>query len=215
MNKRHGPSAFAGRLSITTKSSGQVSGPRALQPSQWGMLCPADTPEGESCGLVKNLALMTHVTTDEEEAPLARLALLLGTQPVSLLPPAELHTRYTSITLPHPACTLCVLVHACPNCHPSEWGLATAFAGCVVMAEKMSLKMYTELMVRPNQSHGPVALWIALQGGVGTVVVVGQRLPLQRTDREDFRLGTCCSSMQFKWQRIRASTNECRLVASP
>jgi DNA-directed RNA polymerase III subunit RPC2 len=41
----------------------QVSGPRALQPSQWGMLCPADTPEGESCGLVKNLALMTHVTT--------------------------------------------------------------------------------------------------------------------------------------------------------
>ena len=49
----------------------QVSGPRALQPSQWGMLCPADTPEGESCGLVKNLALMTHVTTDEEEAPLA------------------------------------------------------------------------------------------------------------------------------------------------
>lgn len=41
----------------------QVSGPRALHPSQWGMLCPADTPEGESCGLVKNLALMTHVTT--------------------------------------------------------------------------------------------------------------------------------------------------------
>jgi hypothetical protein len=41
----------------------QVSGPRALHPSQWGMVCPADTPEGESCGLVKNLALMTHVTT--------------------------------------------------------------------------------------------------------------------------------------------------------
>ena len=25
----------------------KVSGPRALQPSQWGMLCPSDTPEGE------------------------------------------------------------------------------------------------------------------------------------------------------------------------
>lgn len=67
----------------------QVSGPRALQPSQWGMLCPADTPEGESCGLVKNLALMTHVTTDEEEAPLARLVYLLGTQPASLVSAAE------------------------------------------------------------------------------------------------------------------------------
>lgn len=43
----------------------QVSGPRSLQPSQWGMLCPADTPEGESCGLVKNLALMTSVTVDQ------------------------------------------------------------------------------------------------------------------------------------------------------
>jgi DNA-directed RNA polymerase beta subunit len=51
----------------------QVSGPRALHPSQWGMVCPADTPEGESCGLVKNLALMTHVTTDTEEEPLARV----------------------------------------------------------------------------------------------------------------------------------------------
>lgn len=30
------------------------------------MICPADTPEGEACGLVKNLALLAHVTTDEE-----------------------------------------------------------------------------------------------------------------------------------------------------
>jgi len=37
------------------------------------MLCPCDTPEGESCGLVKNLALMTHVTTDEEEGPLVAM----------------------------------------------------------------------------------------------------------------------------------------------
>ena len=57
------------------------------------MLCPADTPEGESCGLVKNLALMTHVTTDEEEEPLARLAFQLGVQPASLLCSSELHTK--------------------------------------------------------------------------------------------------------------------------
>jgi DNA-directed RNA polymerase beta subunit len=43
-----------------------VSGPRSLQTSQWGMMCPADTPEGEACGLVKNLALLAHVTNDEE-----------------------------------------------------------------------------------------------------------------------------------------------------
>jgi RNA polymerase Rpb2, domain 3 len=40
------------------------------------MLCPCDTPEGEACGLTKNLALMTHVTTDEEEGPLISLVSL-------------------------------------------------------------------------------------------------------------------------------------------
>ena len=75
--------------------AGQVSGPRALQPSQWGMLCPADTPEGESCGLVKNLALMTHVTTHDEQAPLAQLALQLGVQPATAVAPAERHARCT------------------------------------------------------------------------------------------------------------------------
>lgn len=79
----------------------QVSGPRALQPSQWGMLCPADTPEGESCGLVKNLALMTHVTTDDEEGPLARLAFLLGVEPALLITASELHDR-SVVTVPAP-----------------------------------------------------------------------------------------------------------------
>ena len=72
--------SFIGAIGMVTRIMSQfektrkVSGPRALQPSQWGMLCPCDTPEGESCGLVKNLALLAHVTTDEAEAPLARYA---------------------------------------------------------------------------------------------------------------------------------------------
>ncbi|KDD71307.1 hypothetical protein H632_c5334p0, partial [Helicosporidium sp. ATCC 50920] len=58
--------SFISALGMMTRVTSQfektrkVSGPRALQPSQWGMVCPADTPEGESCGLVKNLALLTH-----------------------------------------------------------------------------------------------------------------------------------------------------------
>lgn len=85
----------------------QVSGPRSLQPSQWGMLCPADTPEGESCGLVKNLALMALVTTDEEEGPLASLAYQLGVQPLALLCPGEIHAKYASFPSPcHPYHTI-------------------------------------------------------------------------------------------------------------
>ena len=68
------------RISSQFEKTRKVSGPRALQPSQWGMLCPSDTPEGEACGLVKNLALMTHITTDVEEDPILRIATLLGVE---------------------------------------------------------------------------------------------------------------------------------------
>ena len=43
-------------------------------------MCPSDTPEGEACGLVKNLALMTHITTDDEEDPIKKLVFALGAE---------------------------------------------------------------------------------------------------------------------------------------
>ncbi|XP_072966358.1 DNA-directed RNA polymerase III subunit 2 [Typha angustifolia] len=79
------------RISPQFEKSRKVSGPRALQPSQWGMLCPCDTPEGEACGLTKNLALMTHVTTDEEESPLITLCYSLGVEDLSILSGEEIH----------------------------------------------------------------------------------------------------------------------------
>ncbi|KAJ3672618.1 hypothetical protein LUZ60_007339 [Juncus effusus] len=79
------------RISPQFEKTRKVSGPRALQPSQWGMLCPCDTPEGEACGLTKNLALMTHVTTDQEEGPLINLCYTLGVEDLSLLSGEEIH----------------------------------------------------------------------------------------------------------------------------
>ena len=37
--------------------------------SQWGMICPAETPEGQACGLVKNLALMAYISVGCASAP--------------------------------------------------------------------------------------------------------------------------------------------------
>ena len=65
------------RVNSQFEKTRKVSGPRSLQPSQWGMLCPSDTPEGESCGLVKNLALMTHITT---EVPYRTVQIYMGGQ---------------------------------------------------------------------------------------------------------------------------------------
>ncbi|TPX39951.1 DNA-directed RNA polymerase [Synchytrium endobioticum] len=80
------------RISSQFEKTRKVSGPRSLQTSQWGMICPADTPEGEGCGLIKNLALMTHITTDSEEQPLIDLAYHLGVEEVSRLTGLDLYT---------------------------------------------------------------------------------------------------------------------------
>lgn len=83
------------RMNSQYAKTRKVSGPRSLQPSQWGMLCPSDTPEGESCGLVKNLALMTHITTEVDEEPVIRLALNTGVEDIRFLPGAAPAHAYT------------------------------------------------------------------------------------------------------------------------
>lgn len=45
----------------------------------------------KGCGLVKNLALMTHITTEVEEEPLARIAFHLGVQDPGMLGGEELY----------------------------------------------------------------------------------------------------------------------------
>lgn len=83
------------RISSQFEKSRKVSGPRALQPSQFGMLCTSDTPEGEACGLVKNLALMTHITTDDEETPIRKLCYILGAENINIADSSTLHTNGT------------------------------------------------------------------------------------------------------------------------
>jgi DNA-directed RNA polymerase II subunit RPB2 len=50
------------RISTPTDKSGKLIPPRKLHNTSWGFLCPAETPEGASVGIVKNLAYMAHIT---------------------------------------------------------------------------------------------------------------------------------------------------------
>ena len=79
------------RISSQFEKTRKVSGPRALQPSQFGMLCPSDTPEGEACGLVKNLALMTHITTNDEEEPVRQQVFFLGAEDITKVSGKEIY----------------------------------------------------------------------------------------------------------------------------
>src|SRR5438093_917383 len=55
---------------------------RDLHPTQWGRLCPNETPEGQNCGLVKNLALVIDVSEGFPEEEVKLLLADLGTKQV-------------------------------------------------------------------------------------------------------------------------------------
>lgn len=62
--------SHARRISTPTDKSGKLIPPRKLHNTCWGFLCPAETPEGQSVGIVKNLSYMTHITIYSNSLPL-------------------------------------------------------------------------------------------------------------------------------------------------
>ncbi|KAK6065966.1 DNA-directed RNA polymerase ii subunit rpb2 [Seiridium cupressi] len=49
---------------------GKLAKPRQLHNTHWGLVCPAETPEGQACGLVKNLSLMCSVSVGTSTEPI-------------------------------------------------------------------------------------------------------------------------------------------------
>lgn len=49
---------------------GKIAKPRQLHNTHWGLVCPAETPEGQACGLVKNLSLMTCISVGSSSEPI-------------------------------------------------------------------------------------------------------------------------------------------------
>ena len=50
------------RLNTPLPKGAKVRAPHSLHGSQWGIMCPMETPDGGNVGIRKNLSLMAHVT---------------------------------------------------------------------------------------------------------------------------------------------------------
>jgi len=50
------------RINTPLEKSGELIAPRKLHNSTWGFLCPVETPEGQSIGVVKNISFLGHIT---------------------------------------------------------------------------------------------------------------------------------------------------------
>lgn len=58
------------RISTPADKSGKLVPPRKLHNTTWGFICPAETPEGQSVGIVKNLSVMAHISIHTHSASL-------------------------------------------------------------------------------------------------------------------------------------------------
>jgi DNA-directed RNA polymerase II subunit RPB2 len=52
------------RVSTHVDNTGKLIAPRKLHTTQWGYICPTETPEGQSVGVVKNLSMMCEITNN-------------------------------------------------------------------------------------------------------------------------------------------------------
>ena len=80
------------RVNTPIDKSGELIDPRKLHGTTWGYLCPAETPEGQSIGLVKNISQLTHLTISTNSTSLYTYVQPFITS-VNAAKPAELYGK--------------------------------------------------------------------------------------------------------------------------
>ena len=61
------------RVSTPIDASGKLIPPRKLHNSSWGYVCPSETPEGASVGIVKNLSMSCEITNYTSSEPVRHI----------------------------------------------------------------------------------------------------------------------------------------------
>lgn len=57
------------RLNTPVGREGKLAKPRELTTNQFALMCCCETPEGQSVGLTKNMAIMTYITIGDYSEP--------------------------------------------------------------------------------------------------------------------------------------------------
>ena len=81
------------RINTPMEKSGEMVEPRKLHGTTFGFLCPAETPEGQSIGIVKNLSYLTHVTIPTSSASLRQYVIPFMTRVEDVGSPNELYGK--------------------------------------------------------------------------------------------------------------------------
>jgi DNA-directed RNA polymerase II subunit RPB2 len=81
------------RINTPMEKSGEMIEPRKLHGTTFGFLCAAETPEGQSIGIVKNLSYLTNVTIPTTSAALRQFVIPFMTRVEDVEKPNELYSK--------------------------------------------------------------------------------------------------------------------------
>jgi DNA-directed RNA polymerase II subunit RPB2 len=82
------------RISTPIEKTGKLIPPRKLHNTQWGFVCPAETPEGHSVGVVKNLSSTALVSLPSSPEPIVNILYdELGMVNLAMTTHQEKHTQ--------------------------------------------------------------------------------------------------------------------------
>jgi DNA-directed RNA polymerase beta subunit len=79
------------RLNSPIGRDGKLAKPRQLHNTLWGMICPAETPEGQAVGLVKNLAMMAYISVGSQPAPILEFLEEWSMENLEEIAPSSIH----------------------------------------------------------------------------------------------------------------------------
>jgi DNA-directed RNA polymerase II subunit RPB2 len=139
------------RMSTPIEKTGKLIAPRKLHNTQWGFVCPSETPEGHSVGVVKNLASSATVTLPSSPNPVLRVL-------------------YDELKMAHLADTTSAEKHASLHVYINGAWIGTLSGGDDAHKSVHALKIakrsgrinpYTSIVYNPSQQQ----VWINTEGG--------------------------------------------------
>ena len=79
------------RLSYPLPAGSKTIGPRKLHNSQWGFVCPSESPDGANVGIINHLTIMTKISINIEEEGIYEALLELDMKPLQDIIYSNLH----------------------------------------------------------------------------------------------------------------------------
>ena len=81
------------RLQAPIDKTLKNTAPRKLHNTQWGRICPAETPEGQAVGIVKNMSLTSYITTPSSSEPVRAYLQELDVKAIEDINPADVYNN--------------------------------------------------------------------------------------------------------------------------